>query len=390
LKRVASVTTMFEINRTAILDVLRKDQPISRSEIAQTLGLSAPTVSRIIDNLTEEGLVETMGARNSSGGRPGTLLKFDGSNFLVIGIDLGGTKMYGTIADLNGTIHYEIYKEHYQYKDKIAYLYALIEELIEAPRAGNQKLRGIGIGVPGLTTTPDGVVTWAPSLNWREVPLKRMVEERFDLPVYVENDVNLASLGEWNFGASSRCHSLVYITVGTGIGAGLVINGKLLKGFAQAAGEVGFLVSDVNALGKPYHDYGHLESQASGLGIARKAQTRLAQQGRSPTPVTTKEVFAAAHRGESWASEIVAETVDLLALAIANISALINPEVVVLGGGVTTSLQPEIATLENRLQGVIPYPPRIEVTQLGSRGAVLGAISLVMDGTMPTRMVSHV
>ena len=385
MKRSATAGLMRRLNRSAILDAIREHSPIARSEIARKLNISMPTVMRVIDDLVAEDLVRWSGNSETSGGRPRTLLEFNRQGYAVVGLDLGGTKMYGTVADLGGNIQDEVYVtwKHGDSQDSLQRVYELIAELLSRPRPDGQQVRGIGVGAPGVTLSEEGIVSWAPSLGWRDLPLKAMLKERFGLPVVVENDVNLAALGEYGFGAGKGASSLVCLAVGTGIGAGIVIDRKIHRGFNESAGEIGYLPPAASFLGRRYDQYGALEEQASGTGIERRA-TELFQQQGWPLPtegLSAERVFSAARSGEAWARQIVEETVDYLALAIAAISAILDPQVIVLGGGVARSADLLIEPILSRLDGVLATRTNLVQSSLGYRAAVMGAIMLVLDTT---------
>jgi predicted NBD/HSP70 family sugar kinase len=244
-------------------------------------------------------------------------------------------------------------------------------------------VRGIGVGVPSVTLTPEGIVTWAPSLGWRDLPLQSILAERFDLPVFVENDVNLTALGEWGFGGGRGARNLVSIAIGTGIGAGIILGGALYRGHNQAAGEVGYLLPGVEYLGRRYEGFGALESLASGSGVAERAARLLDREGLPPPAgdVSAHSVFAAARQGEGWAQRVVNETVDYLSLMVASVSALLDPEVIVLGGGVARSADLLIEPILRRVEGTIPFVPRLVASPLGRRAAAMGAIMLVLNAT---------
>jgi predicted NBD/HSP70 family sugar kinase len=377
---------MRNINRSAVLEILRENSPIARSQIARNLNMSLPTVMRIVDDLMDEDLVRLHSLGESTGGRPSSLLEFNGNAYTVIGVDLGGTKMFGTVADLSGTIQHELYRAHedgHEAGDYLEQLCRFIELLLDAPRPAGQRVRGIGIGVPALTQVPEGIVTWAPSLGWRDLPLQHILAERFDLPVFVENDVNLTALGEWGFGAGRGARNLVSIAIGTGIGAGIILGGALYRGHNQAAGEVGYLLPGVEYLGRRYEGFGALESLASGSGVAERAARLLEQEGMPlfQNGLTAHDVFEAARQGESWAQRVVNETVDYLSLAIAGISALLDPEVIVLGGGVARSADMLIGPILQRLERAVPFVPRLVASPLERRAAAMGAIMLVLNAT---------
>jgi len=377
---------MRRINRTAILDLLRQRSPLARSQIARELNMSLPTVMRIIDGLIEEDLVQDNIRSERTGGRRRQLLGFNGEAYAVIGVDLGGTKMFGAVANLAGVIQQEIrvpVENGGSPEANVDCLCTLIQSLLDAPRPVGQRIRGIGVGAPGITLSQEGIVTWAPSLGWRNLPLKAILRERFDLPIFVENDVNLAALGELGYGAGRGVRNLVCITIGTGIGAGIIIDGALYRGCTEAAGEIGYMLPGIEFLGRRYDQFGALEILASGTGTAARARQLLAERGIpfSPDSLDAEAVFAAARAGEAWAQEVVDRTVDYLSLAIANVSILLNPEIIILGGGMARSADLLIAPIVQRLEGAIPFIPRIVASPLGYRAAVMGAIMLVLNAT---------
>lgn len=385
IQRSATASLIRRLNRSAVLDLIRERSPISRSEIARQLNMSMPTVMRVVDKLQDEDLVRRSGDSEVTGGRPGSLLEFNADGYAVLGLDLGGTKMFGTVADLGGNIQTEIYRpwESNEPDQALEQVCALIYDLLSRPRPPQQQIRGIGVGAPGVTLFESGVVTWAPSLGWRNLPLKDILAGRFGLPVVVENDVNLAALGEYGFGAARQASSAACIAVGTGIGAGIVIDRKIYRGFNQSAGEVGYLPPDVSYLGRRYDSFGALESIASGSGVERRARLLL-QKLDLPLPAqgpSAEDVFKAARLGQGWALQVVDETVDYLAFAVAVISAVLDPEVIVLGGGMARSADMLIDPILKKLEGVIPARPNLVPSSLGFRAAVLGAIMLVLDTT---------
>jgi glucokinase-like ROK family protein len=374
-----------QINRSAVLNLIRRRGTISRPALAKQLNLSLPTVMKITDNLMAENLITSSGTADSTGGRPAEKLRINGDQFAIIGVDLGGTKSYGAITDLAGRVLYEVYAEHAQGSSdsRLEQLCAFIEQLIGALGTELPPIWGIGIGVPGITLRPDGVVVFAPSLDWRDLPLQQILSERFGVRVLVDNDVNLAALGEWEFGIGKGTQSLVYITIGTGIGAGIVINGQIYRGFNQAAGEIGHFIPGVSFLGQRYDQFGALEQVASGIGLrhlARKA-VETHQLPLDPAEVNAEAVFAAASEGQEWAKALVQQAADHLAVAIAGISTVLNPEIVVLGGGVMKSGDVLVEMIRQRLQGAIPYIPRIEQSKIGYRAGALGAIAFVLEMT---------
>jgi glucokinase len=312
-------------------------------------------------------------------------LEYNKSGSAVIGIDLGGTKLYGALANIGGEILGEVHKKQHcsTGEESFALVEGMIQFLIQLASEKQQRLLGVAIGAPGVTQVKTGLVEWAPSLKWRDFPLKQRVADCFHLPVAVDNDVNLAVLGEQWFGTGRGVNNLLLLAIGTGMGAGLIIDGVIYRGHNEAAGEVGYFLPELGALGKRYDQFGAMESIISGTGIAERAKRLL--HGIKPEveldALTASDVFDAARNAESWALQIVDETADYLSMVIADISTLLDPELIVLSGGVSNSTDLLIPPILDRLDGVIQHIPRLEVSTLGARATVMGAISLILHLT---------
>lgn len=378
-QRTITAAEMRGINRSAVLEIIRRQSPIARTTIAGQLSISLPTVMRIVDTLVEEGFVRSVGASEWSGGRRRPLVQFNADGNVVMGVDMGGTQLYGAISEIDGRVLGEAALDRKGASGEACYelLTTLIDRLLADPGLGGRPVRGIGVGAPGITYHSQGIVKWAYALNWRDFPLRARLAERYHLPITVDNDVNLAALGEQWFGAGQGVQNMILITIGAGIGAGIIIDGTLYRGSSDASGEIGHMIPDRDFLGKSYIDFGALESVASATGMAERA--RLAEVGSGP--VTSEAVFAAAERGEAWAQEIVSDTVDYLTIAIANLSVSFNPELIVLGGAVTPHAGMLAQAISKRVQGTIPSLPRLEASNLGLRATVMGAVVTVLHNT---------
>jgi glucokinase len=386
-----AASAMRDINRSAILEIIRRESPISRTVIAERLDVSLPTVMRIVEELIEDGFVRPQGDTQWSGGRRRSLLEFNAESQVVIGIDLGGTKMYGAIANMGGAVLEEIDIPRHGTTGEDSYnrLVELIDALLASPKIQGRRIRGIGVGAPGVTRHLEGIVTWAFTLGWCDFPLKARLAERFNLPITVDNDVNLAALGENWFGAGQNTQNMILITIGTGIGAGIIIDGALYRGAHEASGEIGHFLPGREFLKNPYKDFGALESMASGTGIAWRAR-QLFKDKFSPEEIErllAEDVFEAARQGQDWALEVVAETVDYLAVAVGNLTVSFDPEVIVIGGGVSRSADLLIKPILERIEGTIPTPPKLVASQLGRRAAAMGAITNVLHNTTESYIV---
>jgi glucokinase len=362
-------------------------------QIARHLNMSAPTAKRIVDQLIEMHIVRPIGqVCTPVVGRPRTMLELNSNSHAVIGIDLGGTKMMGIVADLTGNILHQVLLPSIprNAKENLAQVHRLVDELLAYPLPSGQRVLGIGVGAPSITRPTDGIVVWAPSLGWREFPLKNELQAIYDIPVFVENDVNLAALSERSYGAGLGVKNFVCIAIGTGIGAGIVLNGTLYRGSEYAAGEIGYLPPGVEFLGCRYEGFGPLESLASGSGIAERARKIAPFPERFASDnLNAEDVFALARAGETWMQGVIDDTVDYLALAVASFACVLNPEVVILGGGVGRSADLLINPIRKRLEGVMPCLPRIVASPLDNRAVALGAITLVFNEAMEYAVVTY-
>ena len=380
-----TASAMRDINRSAILEIIRRESPISRTMIARRLDVSLPTVMRIVDELIEEGFVRAHSGSEWSGGRRRSLLEFNAESYVVLGVDMGGTKMYGAIADLGGKILEEVNISRHgtQGEESFATLVNLIDTLLASSKLSGQRVRGIGVGAPGVTLHQEGIVQWAFTLGWKDFPLKARLAERYSLPIIVDNDVNLAALGELWFGSGQNTQNMILVAIGTGIGAGIIIDGALYRGANEASGEIGNLIPSRDFLGKNYQDFGALEKVASGTGIAERARIVMKSMPDrdGADHLTAEDVFDAARTGQKWAWAIIDETVDYLAIAIANLTVSFDPDLIVLGGGVSRSADMLIEPILRRIDGTIPRIPKLVASSLGLRATVMGAITNVLHNT---------
>lgn len=380
-----AASAMRAINRSAILDIIRRESPISRNAIASRLDISLPTVMRIVDELIDEGFVRLHGNTERSSIKRHSLLEFNAEEHLVLGVDLGGTKIYGAISDLGGNILDEVNAGRHRAtaEDNFDSLVALIDTLMAGSNLHGRRVLGIGVGVPGVTLHKDGIVQWAYPLKWKNFPLKARLAEHYRLPVTVDNDVNLAALGELWFGVGQNAQNMVLVALSTGIGSGIIIDGALYRGAREASGEIGNMLPGREFLEHDFKEFGALEAMASATGIADRARKALKRR-RTPDELESlvaEDVFEAARKDQKWAWETIHEAVDYLAIAIANLMVSFDPELIVLGGGLTNSAGMLVEPILHRLEGTIPVLPNLVVSNLGWRATVMGAIINVLHNT---------
>jgi glucokinase len=382
-----------KLHRAAILELLRERETISRSQIARSLRISPATVTRITQELLLASLIIEVGQADSTGGRRPTLLAFNFEENAIISIDLGDTESIGVLADLRGTIKHQstfLLTNPPDVDANIGNLIRTVAELFERAAQARLTVLGVGIGVPSIVHREQGLVVWAPSLGWRNLPLREMLEKKFSTPIFVENDINLAALGEFWYGREQNVKNLVCITIGTGVGAGIIINGELYRGVGEAAGEVGYLLPDASFLGKHRDGYGALESLTTGLGIIGQVRDLMPDHPDSMLwdlcagdldNLRANHVMEAARSGDSLALSIVERVVDLLSLLVANVSAVVNPELIILKGYIERYPELFMPSIVERIKGTIPQVPRVIASEHGNKAAVMGAALLVLYGT---------
>ena len=311
----------------------------------------------------------------------------------LAGVDLGGTKIYAGIAEADGRLLATLKIPTEAEKGPQVVVNRMVESLrLAAEKAGVKmsEIAGLGVGTPGPLDSRAGIVYTTPNLpGWVQVPLADWLSAATGLPVFVENDANVAALGEKYFGAGVGVDNFVYITVSTGIGGGIILNGQIWRGVTDMAGEIGHMVIDVHGPRCNCGRQGCLEALASGPAIVRRALAGLKKHpasailrlaGGEPQGVTTHHVFQAAREGDQLAQEVVQETAFYLGTGITNIIHILNPELVIVGGGVGKVGEQLLAPVRKVVQeqAFARSQERLEIRQarLGDDAGVLGAILL--------------
>jgi predicted NBD/HSP70 family sugar kinase len=374
---------MLEVNEFLVLDYVREHDPTSRTDIARELGLSPTSVGRIVGRLLEDGLVIDGGPGRSNGGRPRALVSYRRDAGAVIAVDLGGTRCHAALADLAGTILAEDVRLTHSAGDAFSTLLAAIEAMRGEADRREVPVVALAVGVPGILDPQLGLARDAPHVGWDDFPVVDRLSGAVTIPFVVDNDVNLAALAHAWRGDGRRVDHFVTLSVGTGTGAAIVSDGRLLQGRNNGAGEVGYLVVRRELLGRPITDgLGAFESFASGPGIAARARELLASAPESRLAageVTPEAVLAASGAGDSMARQVVDELLDDLAVAIIALASTVDPELVILEGGLGRSLGPYLERLIARIAPSLPSPPRIVISRLGSDATVIGAIAAALE-----------
>lgn len=309
-----------------------------------------------------------------------------------IGIDVGGTNVKLALVDVKGNI---IYSNTIPTRADMGYEYTVnnikqaIYELLKETNSTPDKIEGIGFGFPGQVDYKQGIVRLAPNIpGWVDVPIARLIEAEFKIPTRVDNDVRCAALGELNFGAGIGCENLICITVGTGIGSGLIVNGKIVRGASNAAGEIGHIklqTHDGPLCG--CGDTGCMEAFASGPAIIAMAEDYI-KGGKSTKfremadpDITPYIVSEAAKAGDPVAKRIFTIMGEYIGIGLASVVNLLNPEKIIIGGGVADAgdllMEPLTRTLKDRAMKIAGSAVQVVPAQLGNTAGVIGASLLI-------------
>ncbi len=374
---------MLAVNEFLVLDFVRDHDPTTQTDIATGLGLSPASVSRIVGRLRADGLVADTGTQRSRGGRPRALVSFRRDAGAVIAVDLGGTRCHAALADLAGTILTEDLRPTRSAGDSFATLLASIAAMRRQAEQRGVPVVAVAVGVPGILDPEAGLARDAPYVGWDDFPVVEGLARALDVPFVVDNDVNLAALAHAWRGDGRLVDHFVTLSVGTGTGAAIVSDGRLLQGRHNAAGEVAYLVVRREHIARQVsHGLGAFESFASGPGIAARAK-ELVAAGRPSSlaagEITPESVLAAAAEGDGLARAVVEELLDDLAMAIVALVCTVDPELVILEGGLGRSLGPYLDALVARVTPSVPSAPRIVISSLGRDATVIGAVAAALE-----------
>jgi predicted NBD/HSP70 family sugar kinase len=367
-----------ELGEQAVLETIFREGPITRPEIAVRTNLSKPTVSAAVSRLEQAQLVHAAGTRPGHRGRkPIAYVVSDRAGF-VVGGDIGGSNVRVAAADLFG----EPICDYRQPTTKAGsralgvQVLEMVTQVIDEASATRGPALALGISSPGVVDQSSGVTSLAynvtPEGNFDPLGV---IRDRFDLPVLVENNVNLSAVGEKWFGLARGVSTLAFISVGAGVGSGIIIDDELVRGAHGAAGEIGYLPLVRDPFDPRHRLHGGLEDEIGAAGILAALRERDADG--SSEPDSAHEVFELARDGNAAAREVVEHVAAQIGAAIATICAVVDPELVVLGGGI--GINPLLLSpVRGAAASLVPITARIETSMLGERAALQGAIAVAL------------
>lgn len=376
---------MKSVNKSIVLNKIRVDAPISRAQIAKDTELTPPTVSSIVKDFLEQGLIKESESGHSSGGRKPTMLRINQQAFYVIGIDAGPETVNCIVSDLGGNIEKRLSVSIHLPTTEDAFMDMLkqcITDIIKSAALDPELTLGIGVAMHGVVDVETGTSLYAPNLNLRDIPIKESLENTFDMDVIVENDARAMALGEAWFGEHGVPESMLAVNIGRGVGAGFIIDGELYHGDQDIAGEVGHMTIDMNGEICACGNKGCLQTFATGDAIGRRAAGKIGHGDRNVRPLTGEMVYERAASGDTSHIKVLEETGDVIGIALTNLIHIMNPGKIVLGGGVMKAadiLLPHIRqSVGSRALTKEAKQTQITVTELGDEATLLGAVSLFL------------
>jgi len=346
------------------MEALRNRPVASRAQLQEDTGLSAASISRALAQMRRDGLVTEDPTPGTGVGRPPRIVRFQSSAAHVIGIDAGGSNIRVQLADLEGrpfarsTVRLRASKSSAAVLGRIAEVaLGLVEQTGASPVAA-------AAGVSGIVDAAAGRVLLSPDLpGLNSVDVASSLSRRLQMPVAIDNDDLLAAAGEAAFGAAEGCTDVVFLSLGLGLGAGLLVGGRPVRGASSSAGAIA------------YFGPGRLDDRASGRAIPLRYAERA---GKSP-PRSAERVFELAEAGDEIARAVVDDVVEAFAELATDVGGLLDPQVIVLGGGIARGQPSLVKKVSRRIERSLPFPPRVVASQLGEDAVALGAASLALS-----------
>lgn len=374
-RRAPESATRPGYNLERLLDVIMADGgPFTRAQLMEATGLSGPTVGSLASQLVARGLTRDVGVGPSRGGRRPSLMEFNAQYGFIAGVDVGPTRTRIAIADLCGRrLAHRIMATPPgpSPEGTLRKIAGAVRALMLEAGAPPDRLLMVGAGAPGVVDLDRGVVVLAPNLeNWSSVPMRDFLEETLGACTLVDNDVNLALLGEHWKGSARGHDDCAFLFVGTGIGAAVLIDGKLHRGHHFMAGEIAVMCMGPEYVNVGYGTHGCLETLAGLRALAG----RWPESGNGDPDVWLPRLFAAAASGDTRARDAIHDTATLLGVAAANISTVVDPSIILLGGALFANAAPLVQQVRDVVGRISRSPVEIGLAALGKEAPLDGCL----------------
>ncbi len=377
-------------NRDLVLKTIYDNETVSRADIARLTKLTRATVSELVANLIAEGLVKEVGYGSSKGGKSPILLSLVADSRYLIGLNLAQEKFIGAIVNLRGDIKetVEAPVSGADGQQALLLVYQILDQLVHT---GYKPIVGIGVGTPGLVNTREGVVVNAVNLDWQDLPLTQLLKPRYNLPISVLNDSQATAIGEFVYGGSYLADSnLIVVNIKHGIGAGILINGRLFQGDGGGAGEIGHVVAQKNGNLCRCGRRGCLETVASVRAVVQRAEALNQDYPDSPLAndplnISLDSIEKAFQANDPLAQRVVFEAAYYLGISIAGLIGTLNIQRIILTGDMARFGHPWLKAVEKSMRESaltrMAQDTRLEIGKMEFRGCILGASSfMLLDG----------
>ncbi len=382
------------MNESLILNEIREKGPISRSDIAKLTNLTPPTVTNITNRLLDSGFVFEYMVGESNGGRPPVLLRINPGAFNIIVVHVSSNRIDAYLTDAELNVKTSLAENITPSKDR-EWIMDKAEGFISRLKdEAGREVDGIGFVIHGPAKSREGISLFAPNLGWRNVPVKSIIEDRFNIPVYVENDVRAMALGEYRYGAAKDAGDMVFLKVGYGLGSAIILNGSIYGGVNDSAGEIGHTTIDISGPKCSCGNYGCFEAMASEHALVLRfikavkegQYSSAAGKSANPDEITPADIYAAAREGDGLAVSAISQEATYLGIGIANILNIFNPEMVVVGGGIAQAkdlIEDKMTdTIRERALESCYKSADIVFAQLGDGATLKGAADMVLRETI--------
>ena len=375
-------------NALTILNLLREAGSCSRADLVRASGMSAPTVTNVVNDLLSANLIKPLGEGESSGGRPPDIIRFKAERGCILGVQITARALFFLLTDLSGeeldTTRVSLHGRKTDPEAVCALIAEELRSLFRKHKKAREQLLALVVGVPAITNVEEGIVLSVSTLeDWRSVPLRRLLGKHVDCRIIVENDTNLAALGERYRGAARTEPTFVLIDIGANVSAGIVLEGKIHHGAQWSAGEIAyFRLPRILRKQPALHEFGELESVLTSTGILKSWHDALAKSRRVSTPGTDQPdavgVLNLAQDGDPLARKLILHRAAIVADVIVNLSLVLNPGLILLGGKVGS--HPALLSFVNKeLENSEFAIPKIAAASLGDCAVLWGAISLALE-----------
>ncbi|RJP56190.1 MAG: ROK family transcriptional regulator [Anaerolineaceae bacterium] len=399
-KNTADQAFVRETNLSLVLRLIHNQPPVSRAQLAAITGLNKSTVSSLVDELLERGLVHEIGSNAGGAGRPATLLEVDPQAGHIIGVELGVDFVSVAVTDFFGNIIWRRREDADSTEDQEKMINQTLRIVKDAMSFGKKKnfhFLGLGLATPGTVDLNEGLLIFAPNLHWRNVPFGKIFSEQTKLKVFVENDANAAAIAEHLFGTARRCQNFIFVFAGVGIGGGLFLNGRLYRGNNGYAGEIGHspIMAEPSQTVCHCGNRGCWETYANQYSIIQRIQARLEVKRSSIIPKLMTDqnsvlsiplIKQAADAGDIEAVESFNEAGQAMGQGFAGLINIFNPEMIILGGPLSVAgeyLLPAIKeTVARHSLPEIDRQAEVLLSPFGPDASLIGAIAIVVDDAL--------